>query len=382
MALRLLSTVAFLLGVVDGSKCADSDKVKGLSYHGGDLRWFNTTNPDECCGACAAELSCSGWTWNPVGGGGYAPNVCFLKKTLGVPVQWPKCVSSAPTPTPAPSPTPVGSKKGVGVGTPMCGDLDEGSLSSMDWWYDWGHTFAKYGSCLGNKTIPKNAEYVPQIWGHWTLKNATVVIQGLRDLQKNISAAGGKTMQHIFGFNEPDHSGSYLKPIDGAKAWPAMEQVASAMNLTLISPCVSNYASGEWWLNTFREAHVNYTGREPRFDHMCVHAYFQPDKISAMMDSLGRMYTDYKRPIWVNEFACPPYQNCTAVNQRKFMTAILPKLEASPYIHRYAWFVNRDERPSPKGDDSLQQRHSLALTDLGRYYNDNDFGSDVSSVVV
>lgn len=45
--------------------------------------------------------------------------------------------------------------------------------------------------------------------------------------------------------------------------------VADALNLTVISPCVSNYDSGLWWLNQFREAFRNTTGREPRMDHMC-----------------------------------------------------------------------------------------------------------------
>ena len=88
-----------------------------------------------------------------------------------------------------------------------------------------------------------------------------------------------------------------------------------------------------------------------------------------MLDNVGHMYRDFKRPVWVNEFACPPFKNCTAPNQLKFMKAVLPLLEASPYVYRYAWFVNRDNRPPPKGDDSLHVRNSSALTPLGEYYN-------------
>jgi hypothetical protein len=76
------------------------------------------------------------------------------------------------------------------------------------------------------------------IWGKWALKNATAVIADLR-----ISAPHAR---YLFSFNEPDHSGSYLKPQDAAERWPAMEQVAHALNLTVVAPCVSNFKSGLW----------------------------------------------------------------------------------------------------------------------------------------
>lgn len=44
------------------------------------------------------------------------------------------------------------------------------------------------------------------------------------------------------------------------------------------------------------------------------------------------MYRAYQRPIWINEFACPPYQNCTASHQLQFMKSALPVLEQSPYV--------------------------------------------------
>ena len=36
-----------------------------------------------------------------------------------------------------------------------------------------------------------------------------------------------------------------------------MEEVAEQLNLTVVSPCVSNYNNGLWWLNTFRTAFRN-----------------------------------------------------------------------------------------------------------------------------
>ena len=44
------------------------------------------------------------------------------------------------------------------------------------------------------------------------------------------------------------------------------------------------------------------TGREPRLDHMCLHCY--NEEPSGMIAQIERMAKDYKRPLWINEFAC------------------------------------------------------------------------------
>ena len=56
------------------------------------------------------------------------------------------------------------------------------------------------------------------------------------------------------------------------------------------------------------------------------------------------MYNDYKKPIWLNEFACPTYKNGTTIEQLKFMQIVLPRLKALPYLFRYAWFEARDKK--------------------------------------
>lgn len=106
---------------------------------------------------------------------------------------------------------------------------------------------------------------VPMIWGEWALGNTSALIDTLRE--------NAPDSRFIFGFNEPDHSGSYLKPEVAAERWPGMETVADALNLTLVSPCVSNFASGKWWLNTFIKAFADKMQRKPRMDMMCVHVY-------------------------------------------------------------------------------------------------------------
>ena len=151
-------------------------------------------------------------------------------------------------------------KKGIGGGGD-CGDLDEGGLSTVTWWYDWGHTAKGFAACNG--TSPKHAEYIPMIWGKW----------GEWTQQETDIRTHAPSARFLFSYNEPDHSGSsYLNPADAADRWENMERLAWSLNVTLIGPCVSNYNSGEWWLHTFSESFANTTGRQPRMDHMCLHA--------------------------------------------------------------------------------------------------------------
>ena len=47
------------------------------------------------------------------------------------------------------------------------------------------------------------------------------------------------------------------------------------------------------------------------------------------------------KPIWVTEFACNPWAEraCNASSHRRLMDQVVPVLEASPRVFRYAWFA-------------------------------------------
>jgi hypothetical protein len=201
--------------------------------------------------------------------------------------------------------------------------------------------------------------------------------------------------RYIFSFNEPDHSGSsWLPPAEAAVRWPNMVELARAFNLTLVAPCVANYAAGQWWLQTWNEGCKNATGKPCAFDHMCLHTYFNVSEVGSLFSSLERMHADYGRPIWVsagalrrpprappralfyepppttpppqlNEFACPPYKHCSATDQLTFAKLVVPRLESLEYLFRYAWFEAR----SAGNETLLANATSVELTPLGEYYN-------------
>mmetsp|Transcript_35255 Transcript_35255/g.59452 ORF Transcript_35255/g.59452 Transcript_35255/m.59452 type:complete len:92 (+) Transcript_35255:364-639(+) len=56
-----------------------------------------------------------------------------------------------------------------------------------------------------------------------------------------------------------------------------------------------------------------------------------------MLSMLETMHEDWQLPIWITEFACPPYQDCSADDNLKFMEAIVPQLDALDYVYRYSW---------------------------------------------
>ena len=66
------------------------------------------------------------------------------------------------------------------------------------------------------------------IWGKWALANATAVIAELKNHTPHA--------RFIFGFNEPDHSGSWLKPQDAAARWPAMEECGASAVFVVVFP--------------------------------------------------------------------------------------------------------------------------------------------------
>ena len=311
-----------------------------------------------CNGFVADRAKCPGAPCAPLS----ASPTSSPRSLSPTPTPSPTAASPSPSPAPLPSPGPLRpfSKKGVGYYGGHCDDFSARGLSGVSWAYDWGHDKASLarGGCATPPTGAEfidGVEYVPQVWGKFALKNIsqmnTTFIRGART---------------IFSFNEPDHSGSsYLAPEEGAARWPDMVALAAAFNLTLVAPCVSNFASGQWWLETFNKACVNLTGSSCHYDQMCLHTYFEPADTGALFSSIARMHAEYGKPIWLNEFACPPYKHCSAADQLVFAREVVPKLEALPAVYRYAWFEAR----SLGNETLLANTTDVELTPLGVFYN-------------
>lgn len=365
--LLLLLPTALSCGVAADAKNASCCSCAGYDGSGAACHWCPPVEPNSlgscryrgsanysCVGFVSKRAACPGAPCPPVGpSGSPAP-------AGGSPSATP---SNSPSPAPLPSPVPLRpfSKKGVGYFGGNCSDFGAAGLSNITWFYDWGHDQASMdrAGCPSRQRDHSvdGVEYIPMIWGKYALKN-------ISDMNTTFFI-GART---IFSFNEPDHTGSsFLPPAEAAERWPNMVALARAFNLTLVAPCVSNYASGQWWLAAFNEGCKNLTGKSCAYDHMCLHTYFNVSHVSDLFSSLERMHADYGLPIWLNEFACPPYKHCSAADQLKFAQLVVPRLESLPYLYRYAWFEARSQ-----GNETLlvwDNATSVQRTPLGDFYN-------------
>ena len=88
----------------------------------------------------------------------------------------------------------------------------------------------------------------------------------------------------------------------------------------------------------------------------------------------ARARTIFAKPVWLTEFATPSNDCGTndpdALQQKTLdmMAHDLPRLEADPYVFRYAWFMPKVSMESLDHTDLLIQEEAGVLSPLGHYY--------------
>ncbi|GEJ57721.1 glycoside hydrolase family protein [Anaeromyxobacter diazotrophicus] len=243
-----------------------------------------------------------------------------------------------------PRPAP-GTKRGVAYGFQSPAEL-RALTPQVTWWYDWStHPDAPMAG-------DADAEFVPMVWG-----GQFDVDQVIRDIPQ-----GAK---YLLAFNEPNFkSQANLTAAQAAALWPAIEQIADARGLAIVSPAVnycgpSSACNGTDPFQYLRDFFAACPGC--RVDHVAVHWY-------ACDSSALAWYLDqaaaFGKPIWLTEFACGDgdAQQTSLAGQEAYMTAAVAALEADPRVFRYAWFA--DGRAVP----NVALTADGALTALGRTY--------------
>ncbi|KAK7498453.1 hypothetical protein BaRGS_00010407 [Batillaria attramentaria] len=244
-------------------------------------------------------------------------------------------------------------KKGVCIShwDLLCGDFDV-YRGRVAWWYDWGDSpiywtndtkFSGCGDLLENRAA--------MVWG-WGSRN--------RYHGHNIPSDA----QYILGYNEannPDQA--HLTPAEAAAHWPEIERIAGNRPLVGPSAIICNHVRcnetlWEWMDHFFQLCHGC------RVDYLAAHLYQgNPQKEMAFLE---RMYHRYHKKIWITEMAFP--NDHTEEAQINYMKEILPRLEASPIVSRYAWFSSRWPKDAfIMHTASLLEANSSTLTRVGRY---------------
>lgn len=249
----------------------------------------------------------------------------------------------------APSRRGLGSsKKGICIVAKDDGVwLERSQAVNASWFYSWG---AKLPA-----NTPANLKFVPMIWGYWGNQAS------IRSAAAAAKAAG---CRELLGFNEPDGKDQANLSVEKAlAAWPILME----SGLRLGSPgCV--HPDGPW-MNRFME---EVRKQRLRVDFICVHSYGGTDA-NAFMDRLERVAKQFRRPLWITEFACGDWQAKSPQQNRhkpeqvlKFMEQVIPRLEKARFVERYAWYPAPTTSPA-LGTSALFQPDG-SLTRLGTLY--------------
>ncbi|MQQ09333.1 hypothetical protein GFB49_12775 [Epibacterium sp. SM1979] len=145
----------------------------------------------------------------------------------------------------------------------------------------------------------------------------------------------------LLAFNEPDgHSGPHQSTLSVAEAvrlWPKLE----ARGLRLSSPATTmggTLGAGSWQ-RRFMDA-VETQGL--RVDFMAVHYYSTDGNVETFRRWLKAVHREYKRPIWVTEFAFIDWRQPTRVSYQenaRFARDAIAMMDQLPFVERHAWFA-------------------------------------------
>jgi len=270
---------------------------------------------------------------------------------VGSPTSPPTANSLLSPTTQAPTSNVRNFKKGLALHEMQgCNGLEAHTNSS--WWYSWGtedgfsNGFCESSEQAAAQARRKGIEFVPMFWNH------VPVIEPGSETEHNLKEAN-----YLMTFNEPEKKGqANLSPSEAAELWPEIEEIANAYNLSLVAPCVTQDA-GRRWYREWQVACDERGGGEGgcSFDYTCIHLYYQPFPCGANVESqfciqdeaqratnrIDQYYNEWKKPIWVTEYACAPWGSgggCSKADHEAIMNQLTPYLERKPEVFRYAWF--------------------------------------------
>ncbi|SCZ90577.1 BZ3500_MvSof-1268-A1-R1_Chr9g10885 [Microbotryum saponariae] len=212
------------------------------------------------------------------------------------------------------------SQKGLGYNTASLLSQFE-RRKSLAWAYNWANSVNN-----GNQpALSPEVDFVPMLWG----SDAT----GWSAAAKKRIAQGGK---YLLGFNEPDlPSQSNITPARAAQLWKQnMEPFVGKARL--VSPAVTNGAftsdgapMGVNWMADFLD---NCT--RCHIDAIALHWYDAAWNTGYFFNYLTDAHKKFNKPIWLTEFA----GSGTTAEQQAFLKKVIPWLEKTPWIQRYAGF--------------------------------------------
>ncbi|KAH1995156.1 hypothetical protein KXV33_001945 [Aspergillus fumigatus] len=224
-------------------------------------------------------------------------------------------------------------KRGLAYNDGALANLFSG-YSHVTWGYSWGYERNGLGASL---------DFNPMLWG----------LPSSLDPQWT-AAVHATGVEAILGFNEPDlGSQSNISPADAAAGYLVSLQPFAAQ-VRISTPAVTNGPPpnmGTGWMDQFFE-HC----RTCTIDFVAIHWYANNDP-EGFKAHVQQFYDKYHLPIWITEFAA----SGSEAEQIQFLQAVLPWLDAQPYVERYAYFGVLPGFLVNEGGDGLSQLGQLLL---------------------
>ena len=212
---------------------------------------------------------------------------------------------------------------------------------------------------------PGNIDFVPMI--------KDTADMGDDDIEALYKIKDKGQLRHIIGFNEPDNPDKANMSVSEAiNLWPQLEQ----FDVPLSSPLCAD-PQGSWMEDFMSQAE----SAGLRVDFVSVMWHDEYD-VEGFLDMLESVYNKYQKPVWLTRFTLVDAR-LSEVND--FLESVLPVLDESDHIYRYAWESGEINTPTAFWDAEG------SLTPRGQLYadlNPNDYLSmgrddwiDISTLV-
>merc|ERR1712070_289651 len=322
-------------------------------------------------------------------------------KSAPAPTPSPSPPPPTPSPSPPPSPlppSPVTRKRGFSGFLGEHWTCEDATLLNLQdsWHYNWLGNVATQGNRCDGQDV--TSEFVPMVAGvkcpGYADGECTAALEkaierfDTDEVRANWKKANAR---FLLGYNEPDagngkHNHPHeVSPADAAAAWPKVQALAAAMSppLTLVTPSVaSGQESGGrdcWdengrstWLDDF---FGNCTDVVKDCDpslikYIGMHDYHgSVDGLQKKVDGAAALYG---RKVWLTEIAITLYGKPPSMDEQSaYMEDLLPYLDTSENVFRYAWFSARNAPNDQNGGSNLLATDgSATVTSIGKIYRD------------
>jgi len=243
---------------------------------------------------------------------------------------------------------PRNPKRGIGFSIAHGCDVLN-NHDAVSWWYSWKPKSGFYrGYCddpAAADTYARNnlgIEFVPMF-------NPDIPPQPF-DAETEESLRQAK---YLMALNEPERSDqANVTSLDAARIWPEIVTIADTYNLQIVAPCTSADNNAKSWYRQWLKDCTTLYGQPCRYDFTCFHKYLYPWPCvelprenacleyegQQILDLINYWYRKFGKPVWITEFACNAGLPCDEETNLELMKQMVPILDASDKVFRYAWF--------------------------------------------